>query len=83
MSIDSLKQNQDVIIRKADKGGSLVIQNKKDYIAEAKRLLGDTDTYMKLGRDPTIEYTKERKILLDQALVDAVLTKNEYYFPLQ
>lgn len=80
MCIESLKQNQDIIIRKADKGGSLFIQNKEDHIAEAKRLLGDTDTYMKLRRDPTVEYTKESKILLDRALVDAVLTKNEYHF---
>lgn len=46
-SIDTLEQNWDVIIRRADKGGSLVIQNKDDYIAEARRLLGDTNTYIK------------------------------------
>lgn len=44
------------------------------------RLLGDMDTYIKLKRDPVIEYTKDLKTLLNQALLDAVLTKNEYHF---
>lgn len=77
MPIDTLKQNQDVIIRRADKGGSLVIQNKDEYIAEARRLLGDTDTYTKLMKDPTVEYTKELKTLLSEALLEEVLTKKE------
>lgn len=47
---------------------------------EAKRLLGDMDTYTKLSKDPTVEYTKELKILLDEALLEKVITKNEYYF---
>lgn len=78
--IDALKQNKDIIIRKADKGGSLVIQNRDEYLSEARRLLGDTQTYAVLKRDPTLEYTKELKILLDDALSKEVLTKNEYLF---
>lgn len=74
----SLKRNSEVIIRKADKGRGLVIEDREQYLEEACRLIGVTDTYEKLSWDPTSIYNGELKRLLDKALLNQVLTKNEY-----
>lgn len=44
LSMRNLK-NQEIVIKQADKGGSLVIQNKKDYLKESYRL-SDPNTYV-------------------------------------
>lgn len=55
--IKRFKDREDIIIRQADKGGGLVIQDREDYVTEALRLLGDKDTYEKLTADPLPGYT--------------------------
>lgn len=72
----SLKKNSEVIIRKADKGGCPVIQDRDQYLKEAYRLIRDTNTYERLLWDPTDTYNGELKRLLDKALLNQVLTKN-------
>ena len=41
----NLQKRNDIIITKADKGGSMVILGIKDYINEASRQLNDTNNY--------------------------------------
>ena len=41
----SLSQNRDIIIKKADKGSAVVIQNRSDYIKEGLRQLSDRNFY--------------------------------------
>lgn len=53
IAIKSLKCNQDIIIKSADKGGAVVVWRKDLYIQEAERQLQDTTTYTKLVEDPT------------------------------
>ena len=48
MAIKSLKNNEDIVIKPADKGGAIVIWNKKDYIAEGNRQLENQVHYKKL-----------------------------------
>ena len=47
-AIISLKQNSDIIIKPADKGGAIVILNKEDYIKEGERQLQQEQHYKKL-----------------------------------
>ena len=47
-AIRSLKQNSDIIIKPADKGGAIVILNKEDYIKEGERQLQQDQHYKKL-----------------------------------
>ena len=47
-AIRSLKQNPDIIIKPADKGGAIVILNKEDYIKEGERQLQQDQHYKKL-----------------------------------
>jgi len=45
-----LKCNTDLIIFKADKGSTIVVQNRANYIKDASEHLNDPDTYKALRR---------------------------------
>lgn len=55
--VKTLANRDDIVIKPADKGGSIVIWPTKKYISEAHRQLGNTQHYLKLDHDPTKEYT--------------------------
>ena len=40
-ALKSLPENKDVIIQKADKGNTVVILNRKDYVCKRKNILND------------------------------------------
>lgn len=71
---------EDLIIKPADKGGGIILQNKVDYIAEAERLLSDQATYTKLPKDPTNDFVIEADLLISTALSDNVISKIESSF---
>ena len=50
-----------IIITKADKGGTVVKLDIKDYIDEANRQLNDTNNYKQLDFDPTELHTEKIK----------------------
>lgn len=79
-AVKKLNDKENVIIRQADKGGGLVIQDREIYLVEALRLLGDNATYEKLPGDPLPGYITSLKQLLDGAREQGVITKNEYLF---
>ena len=47
-AINTLKKNSKIVIKPADKGGAIVIQNVEDYIKEGERQLSNTTHYQKL-----------------------------------
>ena len=44
----ALADREDIIIKKADKGSNIVIQNRRDYINEGLCQLSDTQFYQKI-----------------------------------
>ena len=58
-AIKELKNNPEVNIKKADKGTTTVIMNKKDKIAEGKIQLNDEENYRPLAT-PMVEQTYTR-----------------------
>jgi hypothetical protein len=58
-AITTLRKNTEIIIKPADKGGSVVILNKADYIAKANRQLGNTTIYKSITTDQTNKTCKE------------------------
>ena len=56
--------NKDIVIRPADKGGALVIQDRADYISACDSLLSDENFYKPLHYDPTQEISKKLSVLL-------------------
>ena len=56
LAMNDLKNRDDIVICKADKGGAVVINDVNDYIDEANRQLSDKKFYKKLPNNPTSEY---------------------------
>ena len=58
LALQQLKQRNDIIIIKADKGGAVTILNLEDYITDAYKQLNNTQCYKKLTHDPTYQRAK-------------------------
>ena len=58
-AITTLRNNKDIVIKPADKGGNIVIINKEDYIQEGLRQLSGSNHYEILEEDPTQNYNNQ------------------------
>jgi hypothetical protein len=47
-SLQDLKSNHKIVIKKADKGSAVVVMNRQDYIAEGRRQLSNAKHYKKI-----------------------------------
>lgn len=71
----------DIIIKSANKGGGIVLQNRGDYnITEAERLLSDRATNSKLKKDPTSDFAHKVDILVKLAFDKGIIYKIEASF---
>lgn len=52
-AIKSLQDNANIMIRKADKGGAVVVLDTELYCLQVPKILNDQDTYRVLESDPT------------------------------
>ena len=52
-ALTSLKENKLIVVNKADKGSTIVVQNKADYIENGLKHLDNTTVYQKLTSDMT------------------------------
>ena len=55
-ALKDLTQNQNIVLKEADKGSSIVIMNRLDYLREGYRQLSDEGSYKELDHDVTDEY---------------------------
>lgn len=58
-SLKQLSENKDIVIRQADKGGGIILQNYIDYNAEAMNILSDQEYYHIIKKDPFIQLEKK------------------------
>ena len=65
-ALAELKERDDIIITKADKGGAIVIQDVATYITEAERQLGDKEFYERQPRDLTPDHTRQINEAIEQ-----------------
>ena len=73
-----LHTNSDIVIKPADKGGSIVIMNTTDYISEANRQLNDHNHYEKLQEDPTQKFNNHINYLIHQAWRLNIIEESTY-----
>jgi hypothetical protein len=66
-AIEQLRNNRDVVIKPADKGGMVVIMKRCDYIREGLRQLSDTSTYL-----PIPGPLQKRNVLALKKIIEAM-----------
>jgi len=79
-----LRQNTDVVIKPADKGSAVVIQNRADYIAEGLRQLSNPNFYVETDTDLTLTHNDEIGTIVNQLFEDDEISekcKNYLHFP--
>ena len=79
-ALQNLCKNNNIVINKADKGSTIVIINKKDYIEEGLKNLNVMRTYKLLSGNPTKHICKQISSTLTDAYKKFYLTKNMYDF---
>ena len=52
MALKGLSANKDLIIQKSDKGNSVVLLNRNDYIKRLNEMLSDSSKFKKLNIKP-------------------------------
>ena len=77
-AIKSLSSNKSIVIKPADKGRKVVIQNRNDYIVEGLRQLSDSNFYTQTDNDLTLEHSKEIKAEINTMLVNGEISKQTH-----
>ncbi|XP_044760848.1 uncharacterized protein LOC123318294 [Coccinella septempunctata] len=72
-----LKDNNDIIVNKSDKGGSIVIMYREDYVNHVKGMLSDVNTYKLLKKDPTSSFQKRANALVDSLFENSFISEFE------
>lgn len=76
-ALENLTNNDSIIIKPADKGGAIVVQNKGDYTQEALTLLSDSHTYKTIPNNLLLGFLKEATQLINRALNESIISKTE------
>ena len=61
----SLKENNNIVVRRADKSSIYVILDKDDYLNKLNALLSDTSKFQVINRDPTSKLKLKANKLID------------------
>ncbi|XP_075157554.1 uncharacterized protein LOC142230815 [Haematobia irritans] len=72
-----LKENKDLLILTADKGGKTVAMYKDDYEIKMKNILRDICTYRRLKRDPTSTLQTKNNKLVEKLFRMNIIDTNE------
>ena len=65
-NLELLRKNGNIVIKKADKGSSIVVMNKSDYVKEAQRQLSDPKFYKEIPNDLTTEHQLQINTLIEK-----------------
>ena len=79
-AMKTLKKNTNIIIKPADKGGAIIIQDLTDYIKEGERQLNKEEHYRKIDRpdDMKKEFIEVVKNTLDKAKSKELIDEDTY-----
>lgn len=79
-AIQWLQDNDDLVIRTADKGGAVIVWGKAQYITEAMKQLNNPQYYTPLATNPLNQVRADLVAILDKGLHNEWITKKEYDF---
>ena len=58
-------ENEDIIVRKADKNNTFVVMTKSSYLEKLDLIVGDENKFLKLDKDPTEDLKKKLNRLIE------------------
>ncbi|XP_053567775.1 structural maintenance of chromosomes protein 4 [Bombina bombina] len=73
-AITTLQVDDSIIVRPADKGGTIVLLNDSDYREDIMEQLSDLSTYTPLTSDPTFEYKRQLDALIKMGFEQGFIT---------
>ena len=79
-SVLKLRKNNDIVIKKADKGSATVIMDRAHYVFEANRQLNDLNYYKKLDRPIYLDNAENIKSILQRMYADRFIDKKQFDF---
>ena len=68
------------MIKPADKGSTVVMLSKEDYIQEAMRQLNNISHYRKLPSDPMMKHATEMKEVIDSLFMRGLIDRHSKEF---
>ncbi|CAJ0965350.1 unnamed protein product [Ranitomeya imitator] len=74
-ALEEIRGNQDLMVRRADKGGAVVLLNAGLYVQQNMVMLNNSNTYRRLQHDPTELFKKKLKHLLSEGFAIGALDK--------
>ncbi|CAH2284022.1 Hypothetical predicted protein, partial [Pelobates cultripes] len=80
VALKSLRNNTEIILKPADKGGNIVMMDITDYVTMVLKVLEDENTYKILKSDPTNDFLIKYREILDRGRSRGLLSGDEYAF---
>ena len=80
LSIRQLANNPNVIIKPADKGGAVVLQDRHSYIQEGMQQLSDANFYREVKTDLSKQHHQEIIQILDEMLSQGQIDRSCYLY---
>lgn len=74
-AIQELKQNKSIVVKKADKGSTIIVLDREQYIKEVESQLSSTLHYEKLSEPITPKITSKFNEILDTMLHKKLITR--------
>ena len=79
-SINRLKDDDDIIIKQADKGGAIVIWPREDYLTEAYQQLNNVNHYKRINYNPTTQLRNTIRTLVNKMYANQLIDYTTYKF---
>jgi hypothetical protein len=76
----SLKKDDSVVIKKADKGGGIAVLNTSDYVDKVSQMLNDSKVYSKLNNMDAISTKEQADIILLNLFRRGRITHKQFSF---
>jgi len=77
-SISNLRNNKNIVIQSADKGGATVIMNRENYILEAERQLNNNKYYRRLDKPIYMDNISKIKKIVSEMLLNKFITNDQF-----
>ncbi|CAJ0966994.1 unnamed protein product [Ranitomeya imitator] len=79
-ALHELSHDNEIVIKKADKGGATVVLDREEYLNENNRQLADPEVYERLSYDPKFDIAREIKVILEDAKEKLIIDQDLFDF---